>query len=502
MTERFILALDEGTSSTRAIVFDGAGRIRGTDQQELTQIFPQPGHVEHDPEEIWALQLAVARGAIHDADVDGSQIAAIGITNQRETVLVWDRRTGQPVGNAIVWQDRRTTGQCRDLLAAGHQPLVRERTGLLLDPYFSATKLKWILDHVPGARERAERGELAAGTIDSWLVWRLTGGARHVTDVSNASRTLLYDIHEGDWSDELLDLFEVPRELLPEVVPTSTVVGESLAEHFGTPIPIAGMIGDQQSALFGQLCVRRGMAKNTYGTGCFMLMNTGEQPFLSDHKLLTTVGWQVGEQPVNYAVEGSVFIAGAAIQWLRDGLGIISTAKEVNDLAESVPDTGGVQFVPAFTGLGAPYWDPTARGTILGITRGTIRAHIARATLHSLALQSTDVIQSMCGEGGIQLPRLRVDGGASASDLLLQMQADLLGVPVERPMVLESTALGAAYMAGLAVGLWSDFDDLESHREVDRVFEPEMSDEVRRRELAQWKKAVERSLEWATEETT
>ena len=502
MTERFILALDEGTSSTRAIVFDGAGRIRGIDQQEFTQIFPQPGHVEHDPEEIWTLQLAVARGAIKDAGIDGSQIASIGITNQRETVLVWERRTGQPVGNAIVWQDRRTTGHCQDLLAAGQQPLVRQRTGLLLDPYFSATKLGWILDNVPGARERAARGELAAGTIDSWLVWKLTGGARHVTDVSNASRTLLYDIHECDWSDELLDLFGVPRELLPEVVPTSTVVGESLSEHFGTPIPIAGMIGDQQSALFGQLCVRRGMAKNTYGTGCFMLMNTGEQPLLSDHKLLTTVGWQVGEQSVNYAVEGSVFIAGAAIQWLRDGLGIIANAKEVNDLAESVPDTGGVQFVPAFTGLGAPYWDPTARGTILGITRGTIRAHIARATLHSLALQSTDVIQSMCSDGGIQLPRLRVDGGASASDLLLQMQADLLGVPVERPTVLESTALGAAYMAGLAVGLWRDFDDLESHREVDRVFEPQMSDEVRRRELDQWKKAVERSLQWATEETT
>ena len=502
MSDRFILALDEGTSSVRAIVFDDLGAIRGVDQQEFPQIFPEPGQVEHDAEEIWKLQILVAKGALRDAGVAASQIAALGITNQRETIVVWDRATGTPIHNAIVWQDRRTTPHCEELRQAGHAEMIRKRTGLILDPYFSGTKLQWILDTVPGARERAARGELAAGTIDTWLTWKLTGGQRHVTDVSNACRTLLYDINECAWNDELLELFDVPREILPEVVPTSGVVGRVQEEILGAEIPIGGMIGDQQAALFGQLCVKEGMVKNTYGTGCFMLMNTGEQPVFGEHQLLTTVAWQIGTGPINYAIEGSVFIAGAAIQWLRDGLGVIQNAKEINDLAQQVPDCGGLQFVPAFTGLGAPYWDPTARGAIFGLTRGSTRSHLARATLHSLALQSTDVITAMCEDGSVHLPILRVDGGASASDLLLEMQADLLGVPVERPTVLESTALGAAYMAGLAVGVWKNTDELESHRTIDRVFEPAMSEDDRTSELAQWHKAVERTLHWDTEETT
>ncbi|MEE2681925.1 MAG: glycerol kinase GlpK [Planctomycetota bacterium] len=502
MSDRYILALDEGTSSVRAIVFDHLGRIRGVSQQEFTQIFPEPGCVEHDAEEIWDLQISVAQRAIDDAGIQPVEVSGLGITNQRETVVVWDRSTGAPIHNAIVWQDRRTTPHCDELRQAGHAEMIRKRTGLVLDPYFSGTKLQWILDHVPDARERARRGELAAGTIDSWLTWKLTGGACHVTDVSNASRTLLYDINECGWNDELLALFDVPREMLPEVVPTSGVVGRTRRELLGAEIPIGGMIGDQQAALFGQLCVKPGMVKNTYGTGCFMLMNTGGEPVFGEHQLLTTVGWQIGDGPVCYAIEGSVFIAGAAIQWLRDGLGIIQNAREINALAQQVSDCGGVQFVPAFTGLGAPYWDPTARGAIFGLTRGTTRSHLARATLHSLALQSTDVINAMCQDGSIQLPILRVDGGASASDLLLQMQADLLGVPVERPDVLESTALGAAYMAGLAVGLWKGLDELETHRTIDQVFEPTMTEDQRQSELSLWHKAVKRTLRWDTEEST
>ena len=502
MSDGYILALDEGTSSVRAIIFDHLGRIRGVDQQEFPQIFPEPGRVEHDAEEIWQLQISVAKGAIREAGIDASQVDGLGITNQRETIVVWDRATGTPIHNAIVWQDRRTTRHCDELREAGHAEMIRRRTGLVLDPYFSGTKLQWILDEVPGARDRASRGELAAGTIDTWLTWKLTGGQCHVTDVSNACRTLLYDINDCAWNDELLDLFDIPREILPEVVPTSAVVGHVQNDILGAEIPIGGMIGDQQAALFGQLCIEEGMVKNTYGTGCFMLMNTGETPVFGEHQLLTTVGWKIGDGPVVYAIEGSVFIAGAAIQWLRDGLGVIKNAREINDLAQNVPDCGGIQFVPAFTGLGAPYWDPTARGAIFGLTRGTTRSHLARATLHSLALQSTDVIDAMCQDGSVHLPILRVDGGASASDLLLQMQADLLGVPVERPTVLESTALGAAYMAGLAVGLWKSTDELESHRTIDRVFEPAMSDDQRQTELALWHKAVKRTLRWDTEETT
>ena len=502
MSNRYVLALDEGTSSVRAIIFDHLGAMRGVAQQEFPQIFPEPGHVEHDAEEIWQLQISVAKGAIKSAGIEATQVDSLGITNQRETIVVWDRATGTPIHNAIVWQDRRTTSHCDELRQAGHADMIRKRTGLVLDPYFSGTKLQWILDEVPGARDRAGRGELAAGTIDTWLAWKLTGGACHVTDVSNACRTLLYDINECAWNDELLELFDIPREILPEVVPTSGVVGHVQKDLFGAEIPIGGMIGDQQAALFGQLCVKEGMVKNTYGTGCFMLMNTGDKPVFGEHQLLTTVGWQIGDGPVIYAIEGSVFIAGAAIQWLRDGLGVIQQAKDINDLANNVPDCGGIQFVPAFTGLGAPYWDPTARGAIFGLTRGTTRSHLARATLHSLALQSTDVIDAMCKDGSVQLPILRVDGGASASDLLLEMQADLLGVPVERPTILESTALGAAYMAGLAVGVWKDTDELESHRTIDRVFEPSMSEDDRKSELDQWHKAVKRTLHWDTEETT
>lgn len=501
MAKDFVLALDEGTSSVRAIVFDVDGAIRGVDQQEFEQKFPSPGLVEHDANEIWERQLAVMRGALGAASIDASQLAALGITNQRETIVVWDRTTGEPIYNAIVWQDRRTTEDCAALRASGAEEMVRKRTGLLLDPYFSATKLRWLLDHVPNARKRAERGELAAGTIDCWLIWKLTGGAVHATDPSNACRTLLYDIAEGDWNDELLSLFDVPRALLPKVVPSSGVLGSSCKEHLGASIPIAGVIGDQQAALFGQLCTRSGMAKSTYGTGGFLLLNTGEEIIESKNRLLTTVAWQREGEPMIYALEGAIFIAGAAIQWLRDGLEIITSAKEVNELAMSVDDTGGVVVVPALAGLGAPYWDPTARGAILGLTRGSTRAHVARATIESIALRTADVLRAMSIDGDLQLERLRVDGGAAASDLLMQTQADFLDVAVERPKLLETTALGAASLAGLATGVWKNTDELEAHREIDRVFEPNMSDSERQRKLAKWQDAIQRSMRWATEDT-
>jgi len=496
MSDKFMLALDEGTSSTRAIVFDESGSMRGVSQTEFEQFFPKPGWVEHDANEIWSKQLEVIKGAIKNAGIKPDQIAGLGITNQRETIVLWDRSTGEPLHHAIVWQDRRTTAYCDELRADGHAEMLKQKTGLVLDPYFSGTKLKWLLDNVPGARARAEKGELAAGTIECWLAWKLTDGRVHATDVSNACRTLLYDINTGDWCQDLLDLFTVPREILPEIVPCSQVLGESDPRHIGAAIPVAGMIGDQQAALFGQLCTRPGMAKNTYGTGCFLLMNTGEKIIHSKNNLLTTVAWKIGDEPTQHALEGSVFMAGASIQWLRDGLEIIDSAPQVNELAESVEDSGGVQVVPAFAGLGAPYWDPTARGVILGLTRGSTKAHIARATLESLALRSSDVLGIMMEDGQVDLPILRVDGGAAASNLLMQMQANLLDVRVERPKVLESTAQGAAYMAGLAVGYWKSVDDLESHREVERVFEPDMDDETRQAHLKQWKRAVERALHW------
>ncbi|ESQ79502.1 glycerol kinase GlpK [Asticcacaulis sp. YBE204] len=489
----YILALDQGTTSSRAIVFDAKGRIKKIAQKEFRQIFPQPGWVEHEARDIWSTQVGVAQEAITGAGLRASDIAAIGITNQRETTVIWDRATGQPIHNAIVWQDRRTAGICDALRAAGHEAVFQQKTGLLLDAYFSGTKIKWLLDNVDGARAKAERGELAFGTIDSWLVWNLTGGDLHITDASNASRTLFYNLHTGDWDDELLGLLEIPRSLLPEVRSNSEVYGTTAEGLFGARIPIAGMAGDQQAATFGQVCHERGMAKNTYGTGCFMLMNTGGDLMPSANKLLTTLAWQ--RDTATYALEGSVFVAGALVQWLRDGLGIIRSSSEIEALAATVPDTDGVCLVPAFVGLGAPHWDAYARGTLIGLTRGTTKAHIARAALEAIAFQSADVLEAMQRDGG-DLKELRVDGGASANNLMMQFQADILGVPVVRPTVTETTALGAAYLAGLAVGYWADTEELRALWQVDRVFEPAMSDDERAGRLATWRKAVERSKGW------
>jgi glycerol kinase len=490
----FVLALDQGTTSSRAIVFDHRGEACGAAQQEFRQIFPQPGWVEHDPTEIWATQSAVLHGALAKAGIGAADLAAIGITNQRETTVLWERATGRPVANAIVWQDRRTAGACDRLRADGHAPTFAAKTGLVLDAYFSGTKLKWLLDHVPGARARAKAGELAFGTIDSWLVWNLTRGAVHATDASNASRTLLYDIHRGDWDDELLALLDVPREVLPAVVPSSGAIGQASIE--GVEVPIAGIAGDQQAALFGQACHAPGLAKNTYGTGCFLLMNTGGKAVASRNNLLTTVAWRRGGQ-TEYALEGSVFIGGAVVQWLRDGLKIIRQAAEVESLALTVPDNGGVYFAPAFAGLGAPHWDAYARGTIVGLTRGATGGHIARAALESIAYQSADLISAMEKDAGIALDELRVDGGATASNLLMQFQADLLGVPVVRPRVHETTALGAAYLAGLAVGYWKDPGDVKANWQVDRTFEPAMSRAQAAEMRSRWEKAVERAKAWA-----
>jgi glycerol kinase len=490
----FVLALDQGTTSSRAIVFDHRGEARGVAQQEFRQIFPEPGWVEHDPTEIWATQSAVMHGALASAGIGAADIAAIGITNQRETTVLWERATGRPVANAIVWQDRRTAGTCDRLREAGHAPAFLARTGLVLDAYFSGTKLKWLLDHVPGARERARAGELAFGTIDTWLVWNLTRGAVHATDPSNASRTLLYDIHRGDWDDELCALLDVPRSVLPQVVPSSGVLGYAGVD--GVDVPIAGIAGDQQAALFGQACHAPGLAKNTYGTGCFLLMNTGPKAVASRNNLLTTVAWN-RNGVTEYALEGSVFIGGAVVQWLRDGLKIIRQAAEVEALALTVPDNGGVYFAPAFAGLGAPHWDAYARGTIVGLTRGATGGHIARAALESIAYQSADLISAMEKDAGLALAELRVDGGATASNLLMQFQADLLGVPVVRPRVHETTALGAAYLAGLAVGYWKDAGDVKANWQVDRTFEPSMPRAQSAEMRARWEKAVERAKAWA-----
>ncbi len=490
----FVLALDQGTTSSRAIVFDRSGSIRGSAQQEFRQIFPQPGWVEHDATEIWATQSGVLHKALAKAGIGAHDIAAIGITNQRETTVLWERATGRPIANAIVWQDRRTAPMCDALRAAGHSASIAQKTGLVLDAYFSGTKLQWLLDNVEGARKRAEHGELAFGTIDAWLIWQLTGGTIHCTDASNASRTMLFNIHAGDWDDELLRLFDIPRALLPTVVPSSGVC--AMAAIDGVDIPIAGIAGDQQAALFGQACLTPGLAKNTYGTGCFLLLNTGATPVTSRNNLLTTVAW-LRDGVLDYALEGSVFIGGAVVQWLRDGLQIVRHASEIETLAASVPDNGGVYLVPAFAGLGAPHWDPYARGAIFGLTRGATRAHVARAALESIAFQSADVLAAMEKDAAIVLTELRVDGGASANNLLLQFQADLLGVPVVRPKILETTALGAAYLAGLAVGYWASTDDIGANWQVDRRFEPAMArdraDELR----AGWHKAVARAKDWA-----
>ncbi|MHC4715492.1 MAG: glycerol kinase GlpK [Planctomycetota bacterium] len=490
-----ILALDQGTTSSRAIVFDRHGRCRGSASQEFRQIFPRPGWVEHDPTELWSSQLAAARQAVAGAGLTFADIAAIGIANQRETTVVWDRRTGEPVCNAIVWQDRRTAGACDRLREAGHEEVIQRKTGLRLDPYFSGTKLAWILDNVRGARRRAEAGELAFGTVDTWLVWNLTGGSVHVTDAANAARTLLLDIHTGRWDDDLLGILDIPPGVLPEVRSCSEVVGQTAPGVLETPVPVAGMVGDQQAALFGQMCVRRGMVKTTYGTGCFMLLNTGEQAVPSRSGLLTTIASRIGDR-VQYALEGSVFVGGAVVQWLRDGLGLIDSAEEVESLAAGVPDNGGVVLVPAFAGLGAPHWDPYARGLMAGLTRGTTAGHLARAALEAIALQVADVLEAMEADAGVCIAEVRVDGGAAANDLLMQLQADVLGVPVLRPAMLETTAVGAACLAGLAVGFWQDLADLAGQWRADRTFTPAMPAEQVAGLRANWLKALDRAKGW------
>ena len=493
--KKFVLALDQGTTSSRAILYDHSGTPVASAQKEFRQQFPRPGWVEHDANEIWASQYEVMLAAIAKAGARPEEIAAIGITNQRETTVVWDRATGRPIANAIVWQDRRTAGLCDELKAAGKAELMQQKTGLVLDAYFSGTKLKWLLDNVPGARTRAENGELCFGTIDTWLIWNLTGGKTHATDPSTASRTLLFNIHTNSWDDELLALLNIPRAVLPEVRPSSGAFGETVID--GVAVPIAGDAGDQQAALFGQGCHSPGMAKNTYGTGCFLLLNTGGVAVASTNKLLTTTAWQLDAGQPQYALEGSVFIGGAVVQWLRDGLRAIKTAADVEALAAEVPDSGGVYLVPAFAGLGAPHWDPYARGAMFGLTRGSGITHIARAALESIAFQSADVLTAMEKDAGLKLTELRVDGGATANNLLMQIQADLLGVPVVRPKVLETTALGAAYLAGLAVGFWQDAGDIQRNWQVDRVFEPTLSRDRAGQMMAGWAKAVARSKQWA-----
>ncbi len=494
----FILALDQGTTSSRAILFDAAGRPVATAQQEIAQHYPQPGWVEHDPLEIWQSQWDTALEVLRESRVSARDIAAIGISNQRETTLLWDRASGRPLHPAIVWQCRRTEPLCQRLRSTGFDQEIRRRTGLVTDAYFSATKLAWLLQHVPDARRRAEAGELAFGTVDSWLIWQLTAGRVHATDVSNASRTMLWNIHEGDWDELILRELDIPRALLPEVRSSCGDFGES--HLFGSPLPIAGVLGDQQAATFGQGCFAPGQAKNTYGTGCFLMMNTGTEPVVSERGLLTTVGWRTGQdQELIYALEGGIFVAGAVVQWLRDELGIIRQSADIEALAAAVPDSGGVFVVPAFVGLGAPWWDPQARGAVLGLSRGSNRHHLARAALESIALQTVDVLEAMAADSGVRLQSLRVDGGATANNLLMQIQADLLGIPVERPACTELTALGAARVAGVGTGFWR-FDDLARGEPEERVFEPGMSDDQRQSLLAGWHRAVSRSRGWAEEE--
>jgi len=495
---KYILALDQGTTSSRAIVFGHEGQIVSLAQQEFEQIYPSPGQVEHDPEAIWNSQLRVAQEALQRANIAARELAAIGITNQRETTILWERASGRPVANAIVWQSRVSAPLCDRLKADGLENLFRERTGLVVDAYFSGTKIKHLLDTTPGLRARAQRGEILFGTVDSFLLWRLTAGRRHATDVSNASRTLLFNIHTLDWDEDLLNLLGVPRVMLPEIVSSSEIYGQTEAALLGAPVSIGGLAGDQQAALFGQACFQPGTAKNTYGTGCFALLNTGTKPVASQKGLLTSVAWKLGAE-VSYCLEGAVFIAGAVVQWLRDGLRILGSSAEVEALAASVPDSAGIYFVPAFVGLGAPYWDPYARGAIIGITRDTSQAHIARAALEAIAYQTCEVLRLMQQEAGLRLPNLKVDGGAACNALLMQFQADLLGVPIRRPAVLETTALGAAYLAGLAAGYWSNREELAAHWSLEREFAPSISGSTRERLLRRWEQAVSRSRTWAQE---
>lgn len=493
MEKKFILALDQGTTSSRAIVFDHNGQIKSVAQKEFTQYFPQPGWVEHNPNEIWSSQASVIAEAISAIDINGLDIAGIGITNQRETTIVWDVDTEEPIYNAIVWQDRRTSEFCDELKAQGLTDKIHEKTGLIIDAYFSGTKIKWILDNVPGARKRAEMGKLRFGNVDSWLVWRLTQGEVHVTDVSNASRTMLFNIHDLKWDEELMELLDIPMSMMPEVKSSSEVYGHTKTTIFAHEVPISGIAGDQQAALFGQMCIEPGSIKNTYGTGCFVMLNTGNKPVMSKNNLLTTIAWKIGDNVV-YALEGSIYVGGSVVQWLRDGLGFITSSSEIEDLASTVPDSGGVYFVPALTGLAAPYWDQYARGTIVGITRGTTRAHIARAALDGIAFQTYDIAQAMAKDMNASLTELKVDGGASRNNLLMQTQADLLGIKVVRPRITETTALGAAYLAGLAVGFWKNINDIKNQWQVERCFEPIADSDTVEAAKAGWADAIGRTL--------
>lgn len=496
MTEQYILALDQGTTSSRAIVFDKGGNIRSVAQKEFQQIYPKPGWVEHDGREIWSTQAGVAAEAISKMGLNGTNIAAVGITNQRETTMIWDRKTGEPVYNAIVWQDRRTSDFCDELKDQGKAQMFKEKTGLVIDSYFSATKVRWILNNVDGVRARAEKGELAFGTIDSWLVWNLTRGEQHITDVSNASRTMMYNIHSGAWDEKILQLLDIPKSLLPDVRSSSEIYGHTKTTIFASKVPIAGIAGDQQAALFGQRCTSKGLVKNTYGTGCFMMMNTGEKPFISENNLLTTIAWKV-DGKVEYALEGSVFIAGAVVQWLRDELGIIDNSADIEQLAATVADNGGVYLVPAFAGLGAPHWDQHARGTVVGVTRGANSGHIARAALEGIAYQAMDILKAMEADSGIEIKELRVDGGATANNLLMQFQADILSAPVVRPKVLETTALGAAYLAGLAVGFWKDQEEINTQWQEDKKFMAKMPVEERKSAIKGWNRALAATKAWS-----
>lgn len=493
MEKKFILALDQGTTSSRAIVFDHNGHIKSVAQKEFTQYFPQPGWVEHNPNEIWSSQASVIAEAISAIDINGLDIAGIGITNQRETTIVWDIDTEEPIYNAIVWQDRRTSEYCDELKAQGLTEKIHEKTGLIIDAYFSGTKIKWILDNVPGARKRAEMGKLRFGNVDSWLVWRLTRGEIHVTDVTNASRTMLFNIKDLKWDEELLKLLDIPMSMMPEVKSSSEIYGHTKTTIFAHEVPISGIAGDQQAALFGQMCIELGSIKNTYGTGCFVMLNTGSKPVLSKNNLLTTIAWKIGDK-ITYALEGSIYVGGSVVQWLRDGLGFITSSSEIEDLASTVPDSGGVYFVPALTGLAAPYWDQYARGTIIGITRGTTRAHIARAALDGIAFQTYDIAQAMAKDMDAPLMELKVDGGASRNNLLMQHQADLLGITVVRPKITETTALGAAYLAGLAVGFWNNIDEIKNQWQVERTFEPIADSEKIEAAKAGWADAIGRTL--------